>query len=151
MGVAIVIIGVLLLFLMTFLFWLSVIFNRFEKDKKNDRWVTKTGALLQSVKEKKNVTIYGRSSGNKRERMFFKHLSKGVYIYTVNGKQYRIKDTGYGRTSRQMPYSIPVNYFKPFPRISYVASGIQLYSVYALLCLMPAIAFLVEGIEMILK
>lgn len=90
------------------------VFTRFPS--KTDRALGK----LVKYTHKRDVPVYGRKySGPIRRVGKIKNLTKTRYVYTVNGREYRVK---YSFTSR--PKSVPnspwIRYIKRFPRISYV-------------------------------
>ena len=90
--------------------YLYIVFE-YKKDK-----LEKATAYLRQMKYKKNVPVYGR---NFRLEMIIKHWSKSVYEYKVNDKEYKIRYHQFV-TPRQMPYVVPILYFKKFPKIAYV-------------------------------
>ena len=89
-------------------FWVQFIFSRRPKS------TAKTGAILREATHKKNVTVRSR-----RGSMFIKHLTKALYIYTVDGVEYGIRGE-FHATKRQTPRFVPVVYVKRFPRFAYM-------------------------------
>lgn len=89
-------------------FWVQFIFSRRPKS------TAKTGAILREATHKKNVTVRSR-----RGSMFIKHLTKALYIYTVDGVEYGIRGE-FHATKRQTPKFVPVVYVKRFPRFAYM-------------------------------
>ena len=91
----------------------------------------KIGAVLEDVEHKKNVTV--RTGRRRPTSRFYKHASRGRYVYTVAGKRYRIRgETHWGSTPRQIPKFVPVVYVKRWPRMAYIESDIFcLHGVYA--------------------
>ncbi|MBQ4561579.1 MAG: hypothetical protein IJA55_04550 [Clostridia bacterium] len=73
-----------------------------------------TFATRKSYKHKKDVIIrkkHGRDA-------YFKNITKSVYVYTVNGKEYRVRDispTIPGETQRMLG----IRYIKAFPRLAH--------------------------------
>ena len=89
-------------------FWVQFIFSRRPKS------TAKTGAILREATHKKNVTVRSR-----RGSMLIKHLTKALYIYTVDGVEYGIRGE-FHATKRQTPRFVPVVYVKRFPRFAYM-------------------------------
>jgi hypothetical protein len=75
----------------------------------------KIGATLQDTIHKKNVRLRTKNSS-----FFVKDLTKGLYVYYVNGKYYKVKETHLFCTEKQAPYMIPIVYIKRFPRLRYI-------------------------------
>ena len=117
-------------------------------NEKESKWVGRTPASLVATKHKKDVTIYGRDRLHGPVKSYFiKNLTKGTYVYTVNGKQYKRRVIKYFTTPRQMPYLSTSFYIKLFPRSAYLKADLQLYDVYAIGCLGFAVAFLLGALK----
>lgn len=74
----------------------------------------KTAGSLRETDHRKNVTVHA-----KRRSYFIKNLTKALYIYSVNGVEYGIREEFF-RTKRQTPRVVPVVYHKKFPRFAYL-------------------------------
>ena len=74
----------------------------------------KTAGILREADHRKNVTIPSR-----RGSLFIKNLTKALYIYTVDGVEYGIRDE-FPATKRQTPKFVPVVYIKRFPRFAHM-------------------------------
>jgi len=117
--IVIIVLGIFLLMISGVLFYISFIFEH------RPQKTGKTGGFLQKTKHKKDVTIYIKDDNGTIRTKFFKHLTKGVYKYSVGGKDYKIRDNFFIGTSRQMQKIVPVIYLKKFPRISYIETEIE--------------------------
>ena len=80
---------------------------------------SKTGADLMEATYKENVTRYGRRGST----LFLRHLTKAIYVFTVRGKDYTVRDEHYG-TRKQTPRIIPIVYITKFPCFHYKNDGI---------------------------
>ncbi len=119
------VIGALLLALTAWLTTAAVIFAFCPKK------TAKIGAVLESVEYKKNVTV--RTDRRRHRSRFYKHASRGRYVYTVAGKRHVLRsEFHWGSTPRQVPKFVSVVYVKRCPRMAYIASDIFcLHGVYA--------------------
>jgi len=114
---------------------------------KETTWVGRVPAQLKSTTHKKNVTLYGRDSATGPiKSMFIKNLTHTVYVYTVNGRQYRRRRTHYLTTPRQVPYLTSVFYIKKFPFISYLKDSLVFFDVQSLIVLLFSVMLLIGGI-----
>ena len=116
----------------------------------SQRGVGRATASLVLAKHKKNVPIYGnRHPGGPIGVVgMHKHLSRAVYTYTVEGKEYTFRCQK-AVTAKQMPRMFLVLYLKRFPRIVHIPSGnfLQMsYDVNALIFLVSATACLIAGL-----
>lgn len=130
---------------------LALVWYVFENKKEK---TGKTKGVLVESKHKKNVTLYERIGGHAwRKSGFIKNLTKTKYKYTVNGKEYKIKDDFIG-TPRQTPKMVCVKYIKAFPRFAYIDDdGYQLgcvYNLYAVMYVCIALIHLVGGLSCLL-
>lgn len=117
-------------------------------DEKETRWVGCAPAHLKDTKHKKNVTLYGRDHvGGPVKSMFIKNMTKGNYVYSVNGRNYIRRVTKYLTTPRQMPYLTTAYYIKKAPRISYLKDDWQLYDIYAIMSLFFSVMLIFMGVE----
>ena len=117
-------------------------------EKKEHAWVGRAPASLKETKHKKNVTLYGRDHVHGTVKsMFIKDMTKGTYVYTVNGKTYKRRVTKYLTTPHQMPYLTSAFYIKKFPRISYLKDDWQLYDIYAIMSLFFSVLLIFFGVE----
>lgn len=121
-------------------------------ERKQDK-TGKAMGRLQDTKHKKDVTIYGKSLDRGWTKIFIRHLTKGVYLYTVHGKTYKIRDTHFG-TPRQMPQIVSVVYPKAFPKLAYIdpltSLGAFSYKLRALIIGSIGIMTLIAGISAVL-
>ena len=146
-GIALIVVGVGLFASAVFYFVVFLIFSHCPKS------VVRTGATLQKVKQKNDVTLYGKEHLGRGlpKAMHIKHLSKGVYLYRVNGRFYRIRDWHVG-TARQMSRIVSVVYWKRFPRIAYLDTGIgPFFELRALLLAFAGIAPIILGVSLLLN
>lgn len=119
-------------------------------DEKETAWVGRAPAHLKSTKHKKNVTLYGKDHFNGPiKTMFIKNLTHAVYVYTVNGRQYRRRTTHYLTTPRQVSYLTSAFYIKKLPFISYLKDDLVLFDVQALVVLMISLMLLINGFRLI--
>ncbi len=118
---------------------------------KETAWVGRAPASLRKTNHKKNVTLYGKDhlGGGLIKTMFVKDMTKGTYVYTVEGKQYKRRLTKYLTTARQMPYLTSVFYIKLFPHIAYFKDDFHLYGVYGLCILMCSVGSCFLGIDLL--
>lgn len=118
--------------------------------EKETAWVGRAPASLKKTNHKKNVTLYGKDHiGGSIKTMFVKDMTKGIYVYTVNGKQYNRRLTKFLTTAKQMPYLTSVFYIKCFPRIAYFKDDMPLYDCYALCILMLSVGSFLFGINLL--
>lgn len=108
-------VGAVLLAVSCILLYAAAVFRKFP-----DRTARAAG-LLAGTKHKKNVTVHGRHLS---DTMFLKHLTKGTYAYTVNGKHYALRNFTVG-TPKEVERAVAVRYLKRFPRIAYLEDGVS--------------------------
>ena len=112
-----------------------------------------TVAFLKQGKHKKDVAVWSvnRFGGAPHVVTVLKHLTRGVYVYTVGGKQYRIRYTEHV-TKRQMPKMLSITYLKKFPLIAHVKTDIalMLYDIYALMAAAFSVLLLFAGLRLVM-
>ena len=130
-GIFLLLIGMIFVFLAAFFFFL---YRDFEKGGGE---IGKATASLTQVKCKKNV---------RTKTTVIKNYSTGTYEYTVNGKTYKIRYES-AVTARQMPYIVPVIYFKKIPRLALVRKhdAINDFFIYAILSAFFAVMMIFGG------
>lgn len=101
--------------LISFVFLASyAAFTRFPS--KTDRTLGK----LVEYKYNRDVSVYDRKYRSPARRVWkIKNMTKTKYVYTVDGKEYRVKFNFISRP-KSIPNSPWIRYIKRFPRISYV-------------------------------
>ena len=113
----------------------------------------KAPATLQSAKHRKNVPVYEKSSPRAPRRVVktIKNWSRGTYIYTVNGKTYRIRYVEFVPL-RAMPVIVQVVYLRRLPRIAYVKTdtGAPHFAIYAFGAVMFSVLSAVWGLFAVL-
>ena len=110
-GVALIVIGVFFIMCAALLFYLQYVFDR------RPEQTGKAFGYRMGAKQKNDVTIYGRRWSSP---LHIRHLTKAVYRYTVEEKVYKIRHEHIG-TRKETPRTVPIVYWKRFPRFSYVA------------------------------
>lgn len=110
------------------------------------RSTVRTSAVLRKTKYQKNVIT--RDSTTNRSRLN-KHYTRCTYIYVVNKKAYKFKDSLFG-TPKQAAYSLPIVYLKQFPRFYYINDENDLgkgkYILYSVFPLAMAVLFIILGL-----
>lgn len=145
-GVLFILIAIVGVFVAVIFLLAAIAFHKARE--KETAWVGRAPASLKKTDHKKDVTLYGKNHiGGRLIRMFVKDLTKGTYVYTANGRQYKRKLTMFFTTARQMPYLTSVFYIKPFPRMAYFKDDFQLYGVYVPIILMLTVGFFLLGID----
>lgn len=89
--------------------WAQIIFSKYPKRTKT------IGAVLREAEQKNGVRIRTR----RLRSVYVKHLTHAVYVYTVEGVAYFIREPFFG-TKRQTPRFVPVVYITASPRFAYV-------------------------------
>ncbi len=134
------------LLISAFYFWLYRIFE-YKHHK-----IGKANGILKKTKYKKDVHIYGKNSLNGPWKLItiIKNWSKGLYVYKVNDKQYKIRHIEYVKT-REMPLVVQVNYLKIFPRIAYIKTDTNFHNfdIYSFVALIFAVLFALWGLDLL--
>ena len=145
----IILIGIAILFLLFACIFATAYYAMEHKQGKTG----KVMGRLRDTKHKKDVTIYGKTLHGGWTQTFIRHLTKGVYLYTVHDKTYKIRDTHLG-TPRQMPQIVSVVYLKAFPKFAYIDAltslGAFSYKLDALIIGSIGIMTLIAGISAVL-
>ena len=109
----------------------------------------KACAILRKTKYKKNMIV--RDSGSRRRRLE-KHYTMGTYIYVVDKKAYKCKDSLFG-TPKQAAYSLPIVYIKRFPRFYYINQENDLgkgkYILYSIFPLVMSVLYIILGLAIL--
>ena len=119
-------------------------------EKRKGLTVRATASLLAAT-HKKNVPVYGKRTPNGpiRVAMVLNDVSKGVYEYTVGGRNYRIRHTRYV-TAKQMPRTVSVLCWKRWPRVAWVMTDTgPLYDTYALVAGLIGAVSLLGGLSVL--
>ena len=144
LGISLVAIGILCLLLSAVLL---VIYILFEHCKDHTGSIA---ATLTDRTHKSNVNVYGRNTvhGPLHITRTIKHLSKGIYEYTVGPKTYRIRHQS---EANSLPHIISVVYLKRFPKIAYVKTAIDgsFFHIYAFTAAALGMIFLVGGLSIL--
>jgi len=134
-GIIALLLGVAFLLIATLFFYVQYVFDR------RPEQTGKAFGYRRGAKQKDNVIVYG---GRPTQRLFLRHLTKAAYLYTVNEKDYRIREE-YIQPKKETPRTVQVVYWKRFPRFSYILSetSVLTYSLWAWVILFwAAMAFL---------
>ncbi len=105
MGYILLIVGIIIFIIDVYLFFISLNFAKKRCGKCK-------GFLLNTVQQK-NVYVGGKSG------RFYKHYLNYVYIYRVNGKEYRISG-GVSGTKDNISSTADVIYQKNNPKFAYI-------------------------------
>lgn len=147
-AMVLIVIGILLLAIAAMF---AAVYFTFEKapDK-----TARVMGWLKDTTHKKDVTVYGKNAPYSPiiTTSFVKNMTKGVYVYTVGDKSYKVRDTSFG-TPRQMQKNVSVIYLKKFPRVAYIdrlgSDGTFTYELGAILTGFFGIAFIILAISAI--